>query len=81
MLSDAHNKKRLAGVLASIKGPVGMAFSYQAEDAAVLRLLSQCGVPELEVFTLDTGKNFPETAAYHDRVEKFFGITIKRYGP
>jgi phosphoadenosine phosphosulfate reductase len=35
----------------------------------------------LEVFTLDTGKLFPETLAYHEEVEKFFGIAIKKYHP
>ncbi|GHV73917.1 hypothetical protein AGMMS49940_12190 [Spirochaetia bacterium] len=71
----------LPSILDKIRGPIALAFSYQAEDAAALHLLLQCGIPDPEVFTLDTLKLFPETLAYHDELEKFFHITIKKYTP
>jgi phosphoadenosine phosphosulfate reductase len=71
----------LQNIVDKIRGPIALAFSYQAEDVAALHLLLQCGIPDPEVFTLDTLKLFPETLAYHDELEKFFHITIKKYTP
>jgi phosphoadenosine phosphosulfate reductase len=71
----------LADILRKIKGPVALAFSHQAEDAAALHLALGCGQRPPEVFTLDTGKLFPETLAYHEEAEKFFGLRIKKYSP
>ncbi|MDR3346557.1 MAG: phosphoadenylyl-sulfate reductase [Campylobacteraceae bacterium] len=71
----------LQQITSKIKGKVALSFSYQAEDVVVLHLLLQCGVKSLEVFTLDTGKHFPQSEEFHKEVEEFFGITIKRYLP
>jgi phosphoadenosine phosphosulfate reductase len=71
----------LPRIVEKIKGPIALAFSYQAEDVAALHLLLQCGIVGLEVFTLDTLKLFPETFSYHDELENFFHITIKKYAP
>jgi phosphoadenosine phosphosulfate reductase len=82
----------LASILDKIRGPMALAFSHQAEDAAVLHLVLQ-SFPEfasgelegsgrtLEVFTLDTEKLFPETLAYHEEAEWFFKVPIKKYRP
>jgi phosphoadenosine phosphosulfate reductase len=75
------NQEQLAALMAKIRGPIALAFSYQAEDAAALHLLLGCGLESLEVFTLDTERLFPETREYHERVERFFGVTIRRYTP
>ena len=74
-------KTSLETILENITGPVALAFSYQAEDAAVLHLLLQSEKlrKRLSVFTLDTLKLFPETIAYHEQAESFFGILIQRY--
>ncbi|MDR3301733.1 MAG: phosphoadenylyl-sulfate reductase [Spirochaetaceae bacterium] len=74
----------LEKILEKIDGQLALAFSHQAEDAAALDLLLQCGQGirgRLEVFTLDTRKLFPETVAYHKTIEEFFKITIKIYRP
>ncbi|MDR3201149.1 MAG: phosphoadenylyl-sulfate reductase [Spirochaetales bacterium] len=68
-------------MLSDIKGPIALAFSHQAEDIAVLHLTLACKPESLEVFTLDTGKLFPETLSFHDEAEKFFGISIIKYRP
>jgi phosphoadenosine phosphosulfate reductase len=81
----------LASILDKIRGPVALAFSHQAEDAAVLHLVLQ-SIPEfasgaqdpdrtLEVFTLDTEKLFSETVSYHEEAERFFKVPIKKYRP
>jgi phosphoadenosine phosphosulfate reductase len=74
----------LSRLLEAVRGPVALAFSYQAEDAAALHLLLRCGGEAREtpeVFILDTGKLFPETGAYHRELENFFSIAIHRYYP
>jgi phosphoadenosine phosphosulfate reductase len=71
----------LSRLLKTIRGPIALALSYQAEDAAALHLLLQCGAGDLEVFTLDTRKLFPETPEYHRKLERFFNIAIHKYYP
>jgi phosphoadenosine phosphosulfate reductase len=71
----------LSRISRGIKGPVGLAFSYQAEDSAALHLLLRSGFNDLEVFTLDTNRLFPEIAGYHKTLENFFGLTITKYYP
>jgi phosphoadenosine phosphosulfate reductase len=71
----------LPQITGKIRGPIALAFSYQAEDVAALHLLLQCGVEDLEVFTLDTLKLFPEIHAYHAELEQFFHINISKYVP
>jgi phosphoadenosine phosphosulfate reductase len=71
----------LAATAARINGPVVLACSYQAEDIAALDILLQVKPPEIEVFTLDTGRLFPELKPYHAELEKFFCITITRLYP
>ncbi|MDR2632155.1 MAG: phosphoadenylyl-sulfate reductase [Treponema sp.] len=76
-------KTELPDILPKIKGPIALAFSYQAEDVAALQLLLQHSPAslELEIFTLDTLKLFPETYTYHETVERFFSVSIKTYYP
>jgi phosphoadenosine phosphosulfate reductase len=71
----------LARVTSSIKGPVALAYSYQTEDTVALDMLLRLGLKEFIVFTLDTNKLFPELKSYHEEVENFFGITIRRVCP
>jgi phosphoadenosine phosphosulfate reductase len=81
MPSEVPSGELLFRITKKIAGPIALAFSYQAEDAAALHLLLQCGIKDLEVFTLDTLKLFPETFSYHEELEKFFHITITKYRP
>lgn len=81
-MQSEQSEEVLCGILGKIKGPVALAFSHQAEDAVVLDLLTRRHPPEnLEVFTVDTKKLFPETLAYHEEAEKFFRVSIKKYYP
>ncbi|MDR0761524.1 MAG: phosphoadenylyl-sulfate reductase [Campylobacteraceae bacterium] len=71
----------LQQIVSKIDGKIALSFSYQAEDTAVLHLLSQCKIKSLEVFTLDTGKLFDECKKLHKETEEFFNIPIKKYLP
>jgi phosphoadenosine phosphosulfate reductase len=71
----------LSRVTSLINGKICLAYSYQAEDTVALDMALKSGLTDFEVFTLDTRKLFPELAAYHDELEKFFGIHIRRCCP
>jgi phosphoadenosine phosphosulfate reductase len=83
MLSETIRKsaEETVRILKNLRGPLSLAFSYQAEDVAALHLVLQSGARDLEVFTLDTLKLFPETASYRRELEAFFGIAITAYRP
>jgi phosphoadenosine phosphosulfate reductase len=81
MSSDLAEAAVLSDILEKINGDLVLAFSYQAEDVVVLHLLKTCTSRSVEVFTLDTHKLFPETAAYHATVERFFAVNIRRHTP
>jgi phosphoadenosine phosphosulfate reductase len=76
-----RSEEFLERVTAAIRGPVALAFSYQAEDTVALDLLRRLRVEELEVFTLDTRRLFPELEKYHGEIESFFGVTVERRYP
>jgi len=60
-------------------GPrVGLACSFQKEEAVLLDLVAQVDAP-IRVFTLDTGVLFPETYAVWEAVEERYGITVEAY--
>ncbi len=52
------------------------ACSFGAEDIVLLDLI-RGHAPEISVFTLDTGRMFPETYALIDRCRDFFGVPIR----
>jgi phosphoadenosine phosphosulfate reductase len=83
MLSETIRKSAegTARIVKNLRGPLSLAFSYQAEDAAALHLVLRAGARDLEAFTLDTLKLFPETASYHRELEAFFGLPIRVYRP
>ncbi|MDR2795824.1 MAG: phosphoadenylyl-sulfate reductase [Spirochaetaceae bacterium] len=76
-----RSKEFLECIAACIRGPVALAHSYQAEDTVALDILIKVRIKELEVFTLDTNRLFPELNVHHKVLEDFFGITIKRCHP
>jgi phosphoadenosine phosphosulfate reductase len=71
----------LSKLLKRIKGKIALSFSYQAEDIVVLDLAIKANAKDIEIFTLDTLKHFKESLAYHDAIESFYTIKIKRYKP
>jgi phosphoadenosine phosphosulfate reductase len=77
----SRSEEFLSRVTAVIRGPIALAYSYQAEDTVALDMLLKLGLRELSVFTLDTKKLFPELADYHRQVEDFFAVNIERLCP
>lgn len=61
-------------------GRMGLGTSGQLTGTAILEGAHQHSVP-LRVFTIDTGRLFPETVAYFGDLEGHYGIAIERFGP
>lgn len=60
---------------------MAIATSGQPTDTAIVALAVKAGVRKPRVYTTDTLRLFPETYAYFDTLEKFFGMTIERIKP
>jgi phosphoadenosine phosphosulfate reductase len=74
-LSDAL--KTLAG---TFPGAVTFSTSFSLEDQAITDLIHQSGAA-ITIFTLDTGRLFPETYSTWSRTLEQYGIEIKAYYP
>jgi phosphoadenosine phosphosulfate reductase len=75
----AHNEtldERLRAVSEAIPGRVTFSTSLGLEDQAVLHGVARAGVP-IDVFTLDTGRHFPETLQVLQDSENVYDIKIR----
>ncbi len=67
---------RLRAVCAAIPGRVTFSTSLGIEDQAVLHGIAKSGVP-IDVFTLDTGRHFPETLQTLEDSQNVYDIKIR----
>ena len=71
----ADTRELLAGVLLDrVAGEIAVVSSFGAESAVLLHLIASVA-PATPVLFLDTGKHFPETLAYRDRLIARLGLT------
>ena len=78
LFRGSDTKTMLEGVLTEgLAGEVTAVSSFGAESAVLLHLLGSID-PHLPVLFLDTGKHFPETIAYRDRLVGQLGLTDVR---
>lgn len=74
MFADQGTLDMLAGVLRDrLAGDVAVVSSFGAESAVLLHLVAQVD-PATPVLFLETGKHFPETLAYRDRLIAHLGL-------
>jgi phosphoadenosine phosphosulfate reductase len=66
--------------LAQTYGPIAFATSLGAEDMVLLDLIAR-HAPEIEVFTLDTGRLPPETYKLLQEIEQRYRIKVRVYYP
>ena len=71
---------RLAEIGRTAPGPVGFSTSLGLEDQAILHAVSASGA-KLGVFTLDTGRLFPETLETIALSERRYGLRIRVVTP
>ncbi|MCX7633460.1 MAG: phosphoadenylyl-sulfate reductase [Turneriella sp.] len=76
-----HPQQTLAKFIANYRG-LRFAFStsFSLEDQAITHLIATQQLP-VRIFTLDTGRHFPETYRTLDKTRERYGITIEVYFP
>src|SRR5262245_51832885 len=83
-LLNELNGKEIAeqlGILANkFPGEVVFSTSFGLEDQAITHFIASKGIP-VKIFTLDTGRIFPETYTTWSRTVEKYGITISAYYP
>jgi phosphoadenosine phosphosulfate reductase len=68
--------ERLAEIRRSVAGRITFSTSLGIEDQAVLDAIAESGV-DIDVFTLDTGRHFPETLETLEASENRYGLKIR----
>jgi phosphoadenosine phosphosulfate reductase len=77
-LSSLDERIRL--IAATVQGRIAFSTSLGLEDQAVLAAIAGAGA-EVDVFTLDTGRHFPETLDTIEASEQRFGLRIRVVAP
>jgi phosphoadenosine phosphosulfate reductase len=71
---------RIAAVCGAVAGRIAFSTSLGLEDQAILHGIAGTGA-RVDVFTLDTGRHFPETLETLDRSERRYGLRIRAIAP
>jgi len=71
---------RIAQISSAGLGPVAFSTSLGLEDQAILHAIAQTH-SGIDIFTLDTGRHFPETLETLDRSEQRYGLRIRVIAP
>jgi phosphoadenosine phosphosulfate reductase len=72
---------RLARILNSAPQPVAFSTSLGLEDQAILHAIAETGPGKVDVFSLDTGRHFPETLETIEASERRYGLRIRLISP
>jgi phosphoadenosine phosphosulfate reductase len=67
---------RVVAIRAAIEGPVALSSSLGIEDQAITHAIATSGTA-IDIFTLDTGRHFPETLDTLFETEGKYGIKIR----
>jgi phosphoadenosine phosphosulfate reductase len=76
MLADKSSQEVIEWFLKDFEGKVAFSTSLGAEDQVITQMIAQVGVPA-DIFTLDTGRLFPETYNLLDLTSKKYDLNIK----
>jgi len=81
-LAQNHDiEQALSDIAATFEGKIVFSTSFGIEDQVVSHAIFQNKIKNIEVFTLDTGRLFPETYAVWDKTLLQYGAKIKSYYP
>jgi phosphoadenosine phosphosulfate reductase len=69
-------EERIGAIRAAIDGPVAFSTSLGIEDQAITHAIATAGA-EIDIFTLDTGRHFPETLDTLFDTEGKYGLKIR----
>jgi len=73
-------QERVRAIRELVGGRIAFSTSLGLEDQAILHAIAKSGVP-IDVFTLDTGRHFPETLDTIEASERMIGIKIRIVAP
>ncbi len=73
-------EERVAEIARKLPGRIAFSTSLGLEDQALLHAVAAAGV-SFDVFTLDTGRHFPETLETLDESERRYGLKIRVVAP
>ena len=79
-LSGTGAEHILAHILHAYRGTVALASSLGLEDQVLTDMIHRID-PSTPIFTLDTGRLFPETYSLIERTNLTYGIRIRLYFP
>jgi phosphoadenosine phosphosulfate reductase len=71
---------RVAALAGAVPGRVAFSTSLGIEDQVILHAIAATGAP-IEMFTLDTGRHFPETLETLEASERRYGLCIRVLAP
>lgn len=75
LLMQQRLEARVGYIASAIDGRIAFSTSLGIEDQAVLHAIATAGA-RVDVFTLDTGRHFPETLETIERSERRYGLRI-----
>lgn len=67
---------RVRAIAKAVPGRIAFSTSLGLEDQAILHAVAESGAP-IDVFTLDTGRLFPETIETLEASERRYGLCIR----
>jgi len=76
MLAGKSSQEVIEWFLKDFEGKVAFSTSLGAEDQVITQMIAQVGVPA-DIFTLDTGRLFPETYNLLDLTSKKYDLNIR----
>jgi len=79
-LPDGPPEAVLAAAAARFPGRIAFASSLGLEDQVLTAMIAESGL-DIPIFTLDTGRLFPETYDLIDRTSKRYDVTLHTYFP
>jgi len=79
--SQSNIEVNLKNISQQVPGKVVFSTSFGIEDQVISHLIFQNEIQNIEVFTLDTGRLFPQTYAVWDKTLLQYKATIKAYYP
>src|SRR4029077_1692642 len=72
---------RIREIHRRVEGRIAVSASLGREDQAILHAIAESGIDDIDVFTLDTGRLFPEVLETVELTELRYGLRIRLVAP
>ena len=80
LVNELDIKQSLQNLLTHFPNSVTLSSSFSVEDQIISHIILS-GELDIEIFTLDTGRLFPETYSVWSKTNERYGVAIKAYYP